>query len=92
MYIEAWIDAKNMKKGGYMTDKQPEALRLADLIEQGRGNDVIYAKEAAAELHRLHEMNVMLVEALNEAEWNSLDLPHFVVDRIRAALAKAEGK
>ena len=38
-----------------MTDKQPEALRLADLIERGRGDDVIYAKEAAAELRRLHQ-------------------------------------
>ena len=48
-----------------MTDKQPEALRLADLIERGRGDDVIYAKEAAAELRRLHEVNAELVEALS---------------------------
>lgn len=34
---------------------QPEALRLADLIERGRGDDVIYAKDAAAELRRLHQ-------------------------------------
>ena len=45
------------KYGGYMTSKQPEALRLAELIEQGRGNDVFYANEAAAELRRLHEEN-----------------------------------
>ena len=40
-----------------MTYKQPEALRLAELIEQGRGKDVFYANEAAAELRRLHEEN-----------------------------------
>lgn len=33
---------------------QPEALRLAEALERGRGDDVIYAKPAAVELRRLH--------------------------------------
>ena len=47
-----------------MTDKQPEALRLAEFFED-RG---FYRSElkAAAELRRLHEVNAELVEALRE--------------------------
>ena len=47
-----------------MTDKQPEALRLAEMMEDGRWqgmNDLL----AAAELRRLHEVNAELVEALH---------------------------
>ena len=47
-----------------MTDKQPEALRLADdLIKHLGGNT---AHQAAAELRRLHEVNAELVEALEK--------------------------
>ena len=57
------------KYGVYMTDKQPEALRLADAIENGETFDVgssgvVYGWvrdeptfEAADELRRLHEEN-----------------------------------
>ena len=46
-----------------MTDKQPEALRLADLIDnQGPALRV----EVSAELRRLHEVNAELVEALEK--------------------------
>ena len=47
-----------------MTDKQPEALRLAEFFED-RG---FYRSElkAAAELRRLHEVNAELVEALEK--------------------------
>ncbi len=47
-----------------MTNKQPEALRLAEFFED-RG---FYRSElkAAAELRRLHEVNAELVEALRE--------------------------
>ena len=45
---------------------RPEALRLADRLEHGRGDDVIYAKPAAAELRRLHAENQELLEALKE--------------------------
>lgn len=46
-----------------MTDKQPEALRLADALLETvpKINDW---DKAAAELRRLHEANAELVEAL----------------------------
>jgi len=47
-----------------MTDKQPEALRLADALEELYG----YADTdaAAAELRRLHEVNAELLAALDK--------------------------
>ncbi len=45
-----------------MTDKQPEALRLADLLD-GSFPEAC-APSAADELRRLHEVNAELVEAL----------------------------
>lgn len=45
-----------------MTNKQPEALRLAYIIEANW--DRQYGKQAAAELRRLHEVNAELLEAL----------------------------
>ena len=49
-----------------MTDKQPEALRLADAfgIPHWTGLPIALHVEAAAELRRLHEVNAELVEAL----------------------------
>jgi hypothetical protein len=45
-----------------MTNKNPEALRLADALEC---TSVIYPRaQAAAELRRLHEVNAELLEAL----------------------------
>ena len=38
-----------------MTDKQPEALRLADALTKHLGGNT--ATQAAAELRRLHELN-----------------------------------
>lgn len=78
-----------------MTDKQPEALQLARLLE-------IYDKPinmtAAAELRRLHEVNAELVEAcqlviraynkLQPASSNQGKEP-LEIFAIRAALAKA---
>lgn len=78
-----------------MNDKQPEALRLADLIEQGRGNDVIYAKEAAAELRRLHGLNAELVEALQYLmEWQVKNVNKWhnsAYDHAAEVIAKATG-
>jgi hypothetical protein len=51
-----------------MTDKQPEALRLADLLmvdNYGAAKTQLEYR-AAAELRRLHEVNAELVEALRE--------------------------
>ena len=44
-----------------MTDKQPEALRLADEFDATKS---YLGSKAAAELRRLHQVNVELVEAL----------------------------
>jgi peptide subunit release factor RF-3 len=82
-----------------MTDKQPEALRLADALLETvpKINDW---NEAAAELRRLHEVNAELVEAAKlsliafKGHWN-MDKTHrdrTAMDATIAALAKAEGK
>jgi dihydropteroate synthase len=68
--------------------KQPEALRLADLLDLGGDATRPNHWEAAAELRRLYEVNAELLEALKLAqtiigfgkEWDQID----------AAIAKAE--
>lgn len=47
-----------------MTDKQPEALRLADDLDGACNGPLDFKHKAAAELRRLHEVNAELVEAL----------------------------
>lgn len=68
-----------------MTDKQPEALRLAELLDTRIS---MWDCEAAAELRRLHEVNAELVEAVRAAL--SDDQPY--IERCKAALAKATGE
>lgn len=46
-----------------MTDKHPEALRLADLLESDNGHTVWQSEQAAAELRRLHMENADLKNA-----------------------------
>jgi hypothetical protein len=85
-----------------MTDKQPEALRLADALEQdARGYEPV--TDAANELRRLQSVNVELLEALKEAykklEWFTNSYPcdlavsedEFFAN-ITSALLKAEAK
>lgn len=74
-----------------MNDKQPEALRLADALENGTYLLSVERERTAIELRRLYEVNAELVEACKEAEWHSLDLPPFVVEKLNAALSKAQG-
>jgi hypothetical protein len=75
-----------------MTDKQPEALRLADWIERGNYNHEDVTK-AAAELRRLHEVNAELVEALQEvARANSSQVATIFAIRAKAAIVKATGE
>lgn len=82
---------------------RPEALRLADRLEHGRGDDVIYAKPAATELRRLHEVNADLLQALKNAteaieHWGLYASDYFQqkwdlqsdINAARAAIAKAE--
>ena len=73
-----------------MTDKQPEALRLADQLER-MSLSTQWDKKAAAELRRLHEVNAELVEALRVVirgvpdTWDG-------VKQAKAVLAKAQGE
>ena len=78
-----------------------EALRLADELQAVSKNP--WAKhwerclEAAAELHRLHALNVELLEALQACEARLTHLAQNSVNVVaelkqaRAAIAKAEG-
>jgi hypothetical protein len=55
--------------------KQPEALRLAETLDAY--HTAPHHKQAAAELRRLHEVNIELLEALNQlvkAEKRAADL------------------
>lgn len=80
-----------------MTDKQPEALMMADLLVI---NNTPLNMTAAAELRRLHEVNAELVEVAKKAE-QALDIlwvshhanrTDHALELLRSALAKAEGK
>ena len=84
-----------------MTQKQPEALRLATQLQNGASGSKTQA-EAAAELRRLHEVNGELLEALKWA-MNRINkkAPHEAIEgdgelyafaAAVGAIAKAEGK
>jgi len=68
---------------------QPEALRLADIL-QHKLPSIECLEVAAAELRRLHEVNTELLAALKQAGdhayWPDIQ------KQIRAAIAKAEGE
>jgi hypothetical protein len=70
-----------------MTDKQSEALWLADELDKTLDFQT-RAWSAAKELRRLDALNAELVEAVKAAL--SDDQPY--IERCKAALAKAEGK
>jgi hypothetical protein len=77
--------------------KQPEALRIADALEK---LDMVFSNEISAELRRLHEVNVELLEALEAASehldyvgygdsWERECAHHArLPERIAAAIAK----
>jgi len=74
-----------------MTDKQPEALRLAEKDEKLSG---ILRMEPtyAPELRRLHEVNAELVEALKDIlSWEENEEMTWYT-KARAALDKATGE
>ena len=76
-----------------MSEKQPEALRLAEHLERFRSFPDDQA--AAAELRRLHEVNHELLEALEAAlKLIELVIPveGDVTRKARAAIAKATGE
>ncbi len=73
-----------------MTDKQPEALRLAEHDERLSG---IMRMEPtyAPELRRLHELNAELVETLRPiAEQGEISAK--IIANAKAAIAKATGE
>jgi hypothetical protein len=74
-----------------MTDKQPEALRLANAIDLGRPRLVLDCIDAAAELRRLHEVNAELVEALTGVV-RVADRATVEFDAAKAVIAKATGE
>lgn len=69
-----------------MTNKQPEALRLADQLER-MSLSTPWDKKAAAELRRLHEVNAELVEALSVVirgvpdTWEGVQKAKVVIDK-----------
>ena len=73
--------------------KQPEALRLADVLDK---SVLAVCAEAAAELRRLHEANAELLEALKElvaqtdANFFALNHDHVALQNARAAIAAAK--
>ena len=76
-----------------MSEKQPEALRLADELVETPFQSTRYI--AAAELRRLHAVNQELIEALDSAlKLIELVMPieGDVTRKARAAIAKATGE
>ena len=76
--------------------EQPKALRLADALDRG-GYDAQMARnmdQAAAELRRLHAVNVELVALLKEVSEETrhpdYDWTIDLAQRVSAAIAKAE--
>ncbi len=79
-----------------MSTQQPEALRLAEILELGSRQ---FNKEAAAELRRLHALNAELLEALQNivkslADHDDEGMIEHAEQMIaaRAAITKAEGR
>ena len=77
-----------------MTDKQPLALKLADALEE---KDYPPRRAAAAELRRLHEVNVELVEALlatveHFERVDALEPSKQIISKAISAIDKATGE
>ena len=82
-----------------MSTQQPEALRLAEILDGGSRQ---FNNEASTELRRLHALNAELLEALklNYAELSSKWTPYIranaaevaAMKSARDAIAKAEGR
>jgi hypothetical protein len=73
---------------------QPEALRLADALDNPPGAPLFI--EAAAELRRLHELNQELLEALkqivNSADDHQAAILTHLLRQAHAAIERAEGQ
>ena len=78
-----------------MTDKQPEALRLADVLREEGESWWDYA--AAAELRRLHEVNAELIHIFRRMRFEQGFVCECGIEDetwtlIEAAIAKATGE
>jgi len=69
--------------------QQPEALRLADELDEKPDSDG-HCRQAAAELRRLHAVNAQLLEALEELDAKPEHTGSWL--KARAAIAKATGE
>ena len=49
-----------------MKHKQPEALRMADALDDTEHRDIFLEKETANELRRLHEVNEELLKTMRQ--------------------------
>ena len=81
--------------------KQSEALRLADALERGTYLLYLERDNTAAELRRLHEVNLNLIElaeALNDAltdmcsTYPNLEVSRKCGERVKIASAKLTGQ
>ena len=80
-----------------MVNEQPEALRLADKLEQGYVAHETVLYPAATELRRLHESNQELLVALRVAalaihEYRTQGAPHAYWDDVEYQVAEAINK
>lgn len=78
-----------------MKDTHP-AILLANSRPSGRANKSIealtdWAIDAEDMLRKLVEQNTALLVACKSAEWNSLDLPCFTIEKLQKAIALVEG-
>lgn len=67
-----------------------KVLPIDDEIDCDDG-DFIVGSQTKANAHLIAAAPELLA-ACEAAEWNSLDLPEFVVERLLAAIAKAKGE
>ncbi len=76
--------------------EQPKALRLADALDRGTYLLSRERNSTAAELRRLHEVNAellaLLKEVCDETRHPDYDWSVDLAQRVRAAIARAEGK
>ena len=75
-----------------MTDKQPEALRLAACLEEPDHCTILQMRQAATELRRLHEVNAELIKALAPFAFTGNDYGLDEVVAARAVIRKATGE
>ena len=81
---------------GKMWDANVSTLNTANVLAFARALEAHVAEqcgnESAAQQQELQRVNNILLKACKSAEWNSLDLPKFVVEELEVAIATARGE